>query len=66
MAAECEFESPKICGYTQDAGDDFDWTRGTGETYSWNTGPKTDHTYGTASGTSADRAIQYKYSLGLV
>lgn len=47
---ECEFETPKICGYTQDLGDVFDWTRGSGETASYYTGPKTDHTYGTAKG----------------
>ncbi len=50
IIAECEFETPKICGYTQDAGDEFDWTRGSGGTISYDTGPKSDHTYGTASG----------------
>eukprot|EP00794_Sanderia_malayensis_P017044 gene17044-18759_t len=47
---ECEFESTAICGYTQDAGDDFDWTRGTANTTSWSTGPPADHTYGTKFG----------------
>ena len=47
---ECEFESPNICGYTQDASDDFDWTRGSANTTSFKTGPPADHTYGTAFG----------------
>ena len=50
LSAECEFETPKICGYTQDSGDDFDWTRGSGNTTSLDTGPSSDHTYGTAAG----------------
>eukprot|EP00795_Rhopilema_esculentum_P012712 gene12712-3431_t len=47
---ECEFESPDICGYTQDLSDDFDWTRATANTSSSRTGPPADHTYGTAFG----------------
>jgi len=48
--SECEFESPNVCGYTQDVSDDFDWTRGSANTTSYLTGPPADHTYGTAFG----------------
>lgn len=39
-----------MCGYVQDQGDIFDWTRGSGNTTSVWTGPSADHTYGTAFG----------------
>ncbi|XP_028902704.1 MAM domain-containing glycosylphosphatidylinositol anchor protein 1 isoform X1 [Ornithorhynchus anatinus] len=42
----CHFEDDKICGYTQDRGDNFDWTRQNALTQnpkrSPNTGPPTD------------------------
>ncbi|KAK7478855.1 hypothetical protein BaRGS_00029954, partial [Batillaria attramentaria] len=45
--ASCDFELPTICGYTQETGDDFDWTRHRGRTASSSTGPTGDHTTGT-------------------
>lgn len=45
----CDFEANN-CGYTQDTGDVFDWTRGKGSTSSRDTGPPNDHTTGTGSG----------------
>ena len=51
--AECGFESPNICGFTQDLGDIFDWSRGSGNTTSIKTGPPYDHTYGTSFGKSS-------------
>ncbi|KAJ6666821.1 hypothetical protein lerEdw1_018823 [Lerista edwardsae] len=42
----CHFEDEKICGYTQDTTDNFDWLRQSGLTHdpkrSANTGPTTD------------------------
>ncbi|XP_070566390.1 MAM and LDL-receptor class A domain-containing protein 1-like [Ptychodera flava] len=46
----CSFESSTICGYTQDASDDFDWILDSGGTPSTATGPSIDHTYGTSAG----------------
>ncbi|XP_077978870.1 MAM and LDL-receptor class A domain-containing protein 1-like [Glandiceps talaboti] len=48
----CDFESGDICGYVQDATDDFDWIRGSGnsEEHTDGTGPDFDHTYGTEWG----------------
>ncbi|KAI8512343.1 MAM domain, meprin/A5/mu [Branchiostoma belcheri] len=42
----CDFESYRICGYTQDRTDDFDWTRRRGSTTISGTGPTGDHTTG--------------------
>ncbi|XP_019641852.1 PREDICTED: MAM and LDL-receptor class A domain-containing protein 1-like [Branchiostoma belcheri] len=42
----CDFESYRICGYTQDRTDDFDWTRRRGSTTTSGTGPTGDHTTG--------------------
>ena len=47
---KCEFENGDICGWTQDASDQFDWQLGYGNTTSWATGPKWDHTYETGYG----------------
>lgn len=46
----CDFENSNLCGYTNSAGDDFDWTRNTGSTRSGGTGPFADHTLGTRAG----------------
>eukprot|EP00058_Branchiostoma_floridae_P021559 XP_002607049.1 hypothetical protein BRAFLDRAFT_118690 [Branchiostoma floridae] len=43
----CDFESYRICDYTQDRTDDFDWTRRRGSTITSGTGPTGDHTTGT-------------------
>ena len=50
--ASCHFESPSICGFTQDiSGQDvFNWTRHAGPTTSSNTGPQVDHSTGTKAG----------------
>ena len=50
VSDDCDFESPSICGYTQDTTDNFDWTRQFGGTVSVGTGPTVDHTYKTKSG----------------
>jgi len=50
FADDCDFESSTLCGFGQDAMDDFDWTRAFGSTISTNTGPPSDHTYGTNTG----------------
>ncbi|RVE48736.1 hypothetical protein evm_006630 [Chilo suppressalis] len=44
----CNFESPDLCGWTQDALHDFDWERLNKKTPSYFlfTGPSYDHTYG--------------------
>lgn len=34
----CDFESPDICGYTNDPSGNFDWTRNKGPTASFGTG----------------------------
>ncbi|XP_041464542.1 MAM domain-containing glycosylphosphatidylinositol anchor protein 1-like [Lytechinus variegatus] len=39
-----------MCDYTQDQGDDFDWTRFQGRTETRETGPDVDHTHGTRLG----------------
>ena len=39
----CDFETPDLCGYTQAADDDFDWSRHSGSTSSVSTGPSVDH-----------------------
>nr|XP_054757011.1 MAM and LDL-receptor class A domain-containing protein 1-like [Lytechinus pictus] len=46
----CNFENSLICGYQQDATDNFDWTYGSGDTPTPLTGPSADVTYGTAFG----------------
>ncbi|CAH2099284.1 unnamed protein product [Euphydryas editha] len=47
-ALSCDFESPTICGWTQDELHDFDWKRLNKKTPSsfLMTGPSYDHTYG--------------------
>ena len=49
---QCDFESPSICGFTQEHGgaDKFDWSRDNQGTSSVGTGPTVDHTLGTANG----------------
>lgn len=49
-AAECTFEDPNLCGWTNMKGDNFDWTRDNAGTGTYGTGPSNDHTYGTAAG----------------
>ena len=46
----CDFETPDICGYINDATGKFNWTRNKGPTTSFDTGPSVDHTLGTALG----------------
>ena len=46
----CGFENSGMCGWTQDASDQFDWSKGTGNTTSVYTGPKWDKTYETGFG----------------
>ncbi|XP_033751988.1 MAM and LDL-receptor class A domain-containing protein 1-like [Pecten maximus] len=48
--SSCTFEDQKLCGYTQDRRDNFDWSWKSGHTSSANTGPSADHTYGSARG----------------
>ena len=48
--AECSFEESDLCGWSNIAGDNFDWTRDNAGTSSLGTGPRIDHTYGTAAG----------------
>ncbi|CAB4029849.1 MAM and LDL-receptor class A domain-containing 2-like, partial [Paramuricea clavata] len=45
----CNFEKD-TCFWTQDTGDDFDWTRAYGYTWSYKTGPGRDHTTSTPQG----------------
>ena len=45
----CTFETG-LCGWTQDQGDDFDWSSHTGTTATSGTGPTNDHTLGTRAG----------------
>ncbi|XP_053387629.1 uncharacterized protein LOC123541810 isoform X2 [Mercenaria mercenaria] len=45
-SVSCDFESPFVCGYHQNSGDKFDWTRHAGTTISSDTGPNGDHTTG--------------------
>ena len=54
--AECTFEDPNLCGWTNIHGDNFDWTRSSGSTVSLGTGPSADHTYGTNQGTVSTHA----------
>ncbi|EDO36339.1 predicted protein [Nematostella vectensis] len=43
----CTFDTPgDLCGYTNEADDDFDWTQRLGNTPSGSTGPTADHTTG--------------------
>lgn len=48
-AGSCNFETG-LCGYTNDRGDEFDWTRGNGGTPSDLTGPHNDHTTNSPAG----------------
>ncbi|XP_071486325.1 MAM and LDL-receptor class A domain-containing protein 1-like [Diadema antillarum] len=48
--ATCDFENSLICGYRQDATDNFDWTYWSGDTPTPLTGPSVDVTYGSAYG----------------
>lgn len=48
--AFCDFEDSKLCGYTQDTTDKFNWIWHRGSTGSQKTGPRMDHTLGTISG----------------
>nr|XP_006819779.1 PREDICTED: apical endosomal glycoprotein-like [Saccoglossus kowalevskii] len=52
-AFQCTFDSPGICGFTQEQGDHFDWTFGRGKTPTRRTGPNKDHTTNTAQGNTA-------------
>ncbi|XP_030849653.1 MAM and LDL-receptor class A domain-containing protein 2 [Strongylocentrotus purpuratus] len=45
----CDFETG-LCSWTQDPGNDFDWTRVSGTTGSAGTGPAGDHTTGDSTG----------------
>ena len=49
-SSKCTFEDSKVCGFTQDSSDDFNWIRNSGRTLSGNTGPSTDHTLKTSTG----------------
>ncbi|PVD33468.1 hypothetical protein C0Q70_04724 [Pomacea canaliculata] len=42
----CDFEDSSLCGWIQDANDDFDWTWTSGTTPTTGTGPEGDHTTG--------------------
>ncbi|RUS74940.1 hypothetical protein EGW08_017295 [Elysia chlorotica] len=46
----CDFEDEYLCGWSNDASDDFDWTRNSGKTPTDGTGPTTDHTLKTDAG----------------
>ena len=48
--SKCTFENSKVCGFTQDSSDDFNWIRKSGSTFTGQTGPTTDHTLKTSSG----------------
>jgi hypothetical protein len=50
MTEVCTFEEPSICGWSNIAGDNYDWTRDNAGTSSSGTGPLQDHTYGTGKG----------------
>lgn len=45
LAFACNFDT-SMCGFVQNSGDDFDWTRNQGSTPSGGTGPSADHTSG--------------------
>ena len=47
----CSFESPDLCGFTQDPTDDGDLVHMSGKTDSFYTGPSFDHTFFNSSGT---------------
>ena len=49
-SAECTFEDPGLCGWTNMKNDDLDWTRANAGTATFGTGPQFDHTYGTTAG----------------
>ncbi|XP_072182118.1 MAM and LDL-receptor class A domain-containing protein 1-like [Diadema setosum] len=65
---DCDFEMD-FCNWTQDASNDFNWTRASGATDSAGTGPSADHTKGdetgfyiyieTSSGSNGDMARLY-------
>ncbi|XP_071499310.1 MAM and LDL-receptor class A domain-containing protein 1-like [Diadema antillarum] len=46
----CTFEDKRICGFTQDRTDDFNFYWWKGRTWSWGTGPRYDHTFKNSSG----------------
>ncbi|KAL8608892.1 hypothetical protein ACOMHN_065230 [Nucella lapillus] len=46
---DCSFDVDS-CSWTNSAGDDFEWLRGSGRTTTTGTGPSTDHTTGNATG----------------
>ncbi|XP_071956926.1 MAM and LDL-receptor class A domain-containing protein 2-like [Antedon mediterranea] len=48
--SDCTFEDTAMCGWSNIAGDNFNWIRQTGSTSSTSTGPQNDHTYGTNKG----------------
>lgn len=50
LTNKCDFEGEYLCGWSNDALDDFDWTRISGKTPTSGTGPKTDHTTLTPQG----------------
>ena len=62
---DCDFETPNICGYTQDQTDTFDWTRRSGSTPSAGTGPSVDHTLGTSTGKNRVQHYTLKGRAGL-
>lgn len=41
----CTFDDD-LCGWVNEKGDEFDWTRQQGETRTSDTGPESDHTSG--------------------
>ena len=45
----CGFEDDKMCGFTHEESNDFDWVRNVGRTPSSGTGPEVDHTCGEKS-----------------
>lgn len=49
-AMYCDFEDTTLCQWSNQAGDNFDWTRASQGTPSLGTGPATDHTTGTSQG----------------
>ena len=52
LLGECTFEDPRLCGWENIAGDNFDWKRDNAGTSSSGTGPRFDHTHGTVQGKS--------------
>ena len=49
LPGSCNFEKG-LCGYTNQQGDQFDWTRAKGKTPSTRTGPHNDHTTNSPQG----------------